>query len=155
MWGVHGVGGMLGIFLLGVFASTAINPAGGDGLMHGNAPFFVKQVVAVLGCSAYAFVFTYVMLWLIDRITPVAWARRPRSGLDEAHAWRDRVRGSADRRGHGGAGPVTTLPNLPDRCARRSSSGRARACRFPLEVRARRPSMPFSAPPAWRAWARR
>jgi hypothetical protein len=37
VWGVHGVGGMLGIILLGVFASTAINPAGGVGLIHGSA----------------------------------------------------------------------------------------------------------------------
>ena len=49
VWGVHGVGGFLGIVLLGVFATTAFNPAGTDGLLAGNADFFVKQLAAVVG----------------------------------------------------------------------------------------------------------
>jgi Amt family ammonium transporter len=71
VWGVHGVGGFLGIILLGVFATTAFNPAGTDGLIAGNGAFFFKQVVAVAVSSAWAFAFTYGMLWLIDRVTPV------------------------------------------------------------------------------------
>jgi Amt family ammonium transporter len=71
VWGVHGVGGALGIVLLGVFASTAFNPAGTDGLLFGNAGFFSKQVVAAAASSVWAFAFTYGMLWLIDRVTPV------------------------------------------------------------------------------------
>jgi ammonium transporter, Amt family len=72
VWGVHGVGGFLGILLLGVFASTAFNPAAGvDGLLMGNVSFFMKQVAAVLVSSAWAFAFTYGMLWLINKITPV------------------------------------------------------------------------------------
>jgi Amt family ammonium transporter len=71
VWGVHGVGGFLGIVLLGVFATTAFNPAGTDGLIAGNGPFFLKQLVAVAISSAWAFGFTYAMLWLIDRVTPV------------------------------------------------------------------------------------
>src|SRR6266568_6861129 len=35
VWGVHGVGGALGIVLLGVFATTSFNPAGADGLVFG------------------------------------------------------------------------------------------------------------------------
>jgi Amt family ammonium transporter len=71
VWGVHGVGGVLGTVALGVFASTAVNPAGADGLLAGNASFFVKEVVAVAGASAVAFVFTYGMLYVINMITPV------------------------------------------------------------------------------------
>jgi len=71
VWGVHGVGGLLGIILLGVFASTAVNPAGATGLIHGSATFFGKQVAAGLGCSLYAFAFTYAMLTVINLITPV------------------------------------------------------------------------------------
>ena len=71
VWGVHGVGGSLGIVLLGVFASKAWNPAGADGLLAGNASFFFVEVGAVLLASAWAFVFTYGMLWLIDRIATV------------------------------------------------------------------------------------
>ena len=71
VWGVHGVGGFLGIVLLGVFATTAFNPHGADGLLAGNPAFFVKQLAAVAVSSVWAFVFTYGMLWLIDRVTPV------------------------------------------------------------------------------------
>ena len=71
VWGVHGVGGALGIALCGVFASTVFNPAGVDGLLRGNARFFFVQVLAVLIATVWAFVFTYGMLWLIDRITAV------------------------------------------------------------------------------------
>jgi Amt family ammonium transporter len=57
--------------LLGVFATTAFNPAGTDGLIAGNWLFFFQQLVAVAVSSAWAFGFTYAMLWLIDRVTPV------------------------------------------------------------------------------------
>ncbi len=72
VWGVHGVGGFIGVILLGIFASVAFNPGGGvDGLIAGNPSFFWKQVVAVLVSSVWAFGFTYGMLWLINLITPV------------------------------------------------------------------------------------
>ncbi|MFH1118410.1 MAG: ammonium transporter [Bacteroidota bacterium] len=72
VWGVHGVGGVLGTILLGVFATSAINPmVTTQGLMYGESSFFFKQVVAVLGASAYAFIFTYLMLALINLLTPV------------------------------------------------------------------------------------
>ena len=85
VWGVHGVGGFLGIVLLGVFATTTFNPDGANGLWHGNATFFFKQLAAVGLSSAWAFGFTCGMLWLIDHVTPVrvadaeetwAWTRR-------------------------------------------------------------------------------
>ena len=69
VWGVHGMGGVFGTILLGVFASSAIN--GQSGLLEGNTSFFFKEAVAVIGASAYAFIFTYVMLILINYITRV------------------------------------------------------------------------------------
>ncbi len=71
VWGVHGVGGFLGIVLCGVFASIAVDPRGTNGLIHGNAHFFGVQVAAVCISSIWAFLFTYGMLWLIDRVTTV------------------------------------------------------------------------------------
>jgi Amt family ammonium transporter len=83
VWGVHGVGGALGIVLLGLMASTAVNSAGADGLFHGNAVFFWKQVATVVGSSIYAFGFTYVMLWIINKITEVRTSEGDEaSGLD-------------------------------------------------------------------------
>jgi Amt family ammonium transporter len=71
VWGVHGIGGGLGVILLGVFASKAMNSAGADGLMSGGTDFFGKQCIAVVGAAVYAFVFTYVMLAVINMITKV------------------------------------------------------------------------------------
>ncbi len=71
VWGVHGVGGFIGVIFLGIFASKAWNPAGADGLLLGGVGFFGKQCAAVAISSVWAFGFTYGMLWLIDRITPV------------------------------------------------------------------------------------
>ncbi|MEZ4649270.1 MAG: ammonium transporter [Candidatus Eisenbacteria bacterium] len=84
VWGVHGVGGALGIILLGVFGSTAINAAGADGLLLGGTAFFGKQVAAVAGSSVYAFAFTWAMLWLIDRVTKVRTTEQMESTLDES-----------------------------------------------------------------------
>ncbi|MEX0787697.1 MAG: ammonium transporter [Anaerolineales bacterium] len=88
VWGVHGVGGFLGVVLLGVFASTVWNPAetgGVDGLLRGNTEFFLKQVAAVGLSSAWAFLVTLGMLRVIDRITPVRVSSKgEKLGLDEA-----------------------------------------------------------------------
>jgi Amt family ammonium transporter len=84
VWGVHGVGGSLGIILLGVFASKAWNPAGADGLLAGNGSFFVVEVEAVLLAAVWSLAFTYGMLWLIDRVTPVrVSAETEEAGLDQ------------------------------------------------------------------------
>jgi Amt family ammonium transporter len=79
VWGVHGVGGFIGVIFLGIFASKAWNPAGADGLLLGGTGFFLKQCAAVAISSVWAFAFTYGMLWLIDRITPV----RVDAGVEE------------------------------------------------------------------------
>jgi Amt family ammonium transporter len=85
VWGVHGVGGFLGIVLLGIFATTAFNPNGANGLLSGNPSFFVKELAAVLLSSIWAFGFTFGMLWLIDRVTRVHVAPGEEElGLDQA-----------------------------------------------------------------------
>jgi ammonium transporter, Amt family len=85
VWGVHGIGGCLGTILLGVFASKSMNAAGADGLLAGNAGFFMKQVIAVVAACVYGFVFTYGMLALINKITPVKVSETEEDlGLDES-----------------------------------------------------------------------
>jgi len=85
VWGVHGVGGFLGILMLGVFANQQFNPAGTNGLLYGNPAFFMKQVVAVLFSSVWAFVFTYAMLRIIDMFTTVKVDEMSEEiGLDES-----------------------------------------------------------------------
>ena len=85
VWGVHGVGGTLGVILLGVFATTAVNANGADGLIFGGTSFFFKQLISVIGASVYAFVFSYVSLIIINKITPVSTtAEEETEGLDTA-----------------------------------------------------------------------
>jgi ammonium transporter, Amt family len=85
VWGVHGIGGVLGTILLGVFASKAVNANGTDGLWFGNGSFLFKQFIAVAAASAYAFVFTYIMLSLINMITRVRVSEAEENiGLDAA-----------------------------------------------------------------------
>jgi len=85
VWGVHGVGGFIGILLLGVFATKTFNSAGVDGLFKGGSSFFLKQCAAVGISSVWAFVFTLGMLWAINKITPVRVVDSDQElGLDEA-----------------------------------------------------------------------
>ncbi len=71
VWGVHGVGGCLGVVLLGVFADSAVNSTGANGLILGNSSFFFLQLGVTIGAAIYGFGFTYVMLMIINKITPV------------------------------------------------------------------------------------
>ena len=70
VWGVHGVGGFLGIVLLGLFADQRFNPERQQWAVHGDSSFFYKQLAAVLFSSAWAFIFTYGMLKVINLFTP-------------------------------------------------------------------------------------
>src|SRR6516225_476471 len=60
--GVHGVGGILGAILTGVFASKAINPAGNDGLLYGNPGLVVTQLIAVGATIVFVMAGTAVIL---------------------------------------------------------------------------------------------
>ncbi|WP_211474096.1 ammonium transporter [Collimonas humicola] len=83
VWGVHGVGGMAGTILLGVFASKAWNANGADGLLLGNTSFFLAQCGAVIVSGIWAFAFTYGMLWLINLFTPVKVGAATQDRMDE------------------------------------------------------------------------
>jgi Amt family ammonium transporter len=83
VWGVHGIGGMLGIICLGFFGSITINPTGSNGLLHGGSGFFFTQLLAVVISSIYAFVFSYVMLWIISKVMQVKLTKEEEEkGLD-------------------------------------------------------------------------
>jgi len=63
--GIHGVGGLIGTLCLGLFASSAVNPAGPDGLLHGSVVQLVKQVVGVLVVGVYSFVVSWVLFKVV------------------------------------------------------------------------------------------
>ena len=71
VWGIHGVGGVLGIISLGIFALKSANSAGADGLLAGGTLFFGFEVLSVVIATAWAFIFSYYALKVIDMFTPV------------------------------------------------------------------------------------
>jgi Amt family ammonium transporter len=71
VWAAHGVGGLMGTILLGVFAYLTVNAAGADGLVAGSVSFFGKQVAAAALVAAYAFVATWVILKVLNRFEEV------------------------------------------------------------------------------------
>jgi Amt family ammonium transporter len=85
VFGVHGVGGIIGALATGLFATTSINPAGFDGLFYGNPGQLLTQLIAVVVTGVYAAVMTYLLLKLINlavgiRVSPEEEAR----GLDSS-----------------------------------------------------------------------
>jgi len=66
VFGVHGVGGIVGALLTGVFATTTVNPAGFDGLLYGNPAQLGIQALAVVIAAGYAAIVTFVILKVLD-----------------------------------------------------------------------------------------
>ncbi len=64
--GIHGVGGLWGALATGLFASTAVNPDGANGLFFGNAGQFVTQAIGAGAAIAYSVVLTFIILKVID-----------------------------------------------------------------------------------------
>ena len=64
--GIHGVGGAIGIFATGLFASKLINPAGANGLFFGNPGQVFIQLATIGASLAFALVGTFIILKLID-----------------------------------------------------------------------------------------
>jgi Amt family ammonium transporter len=66
--GVHGVGGTTGALLTGVFATTAINAAGRQGLVYGNPSQLLIQLVGVIAAWVLSFALSFVFLKLVDAL---------------------------------------------------------------------------------------
>jgi len=66
VFAVHGVGGILGMLAVGVFASLAVNSAGADGLLLGNGSQLLKQLIGVVTVGAYAFGVSMALGKLVD-----------------------------------------------------------------------------------------
>ncbi|ALW85121.1 ammonia channel protein [Hymenobacter sedentarius] len=67
----HGVGGMVGLIMTGIFASKAVNSAAVDGLAYGGTTLFLKHLLSLVLVSAFAFGASFVLLKITDLITPL------------------------------------------------------------------------------------
>ncbi len=63
--GVHGIGGLWGALATGLFASTAVNPGGANGLFFGNPGQFVIQAVGALAAIAYSLAVTFIIIKIV------------------------------------------------------------------------------------------
>ncbi|RFM27591.1 ammonium transporter [Deminuibacter soli] len=67
----HGIGGMVGMLLTGIFATKTVNSGGNDGLFYGNAAFFLTQVKALLIVVGYSFIVSFGIFKFINFIQPL------------------------------------------------------------------------------------
>ncbi|HEY9723943.1 MAG TPA: ammonium transporter [Oscillatoriaceae cyanobacterium] len=83
---VHGVGGILGALLTGVFACKALNPGGANGLLYGNPHQLVVQAIAVAATVAFSAGSTFVILKAIAAFKGLRVQRAVElQGLDTYH----------------------------------------------------------------------
>jgi Amt family ammonium transporter len=88
VFGVHGVGGIVGTLLAGVFATAAVSmgpdtPEGIRGLIDGNPRQLLIQLYGVLATIGWCAVATYVILKLTDVLTPLRASKEQEvAGLD-------------------------------------------------------------------------
>jgi Amt family ammonium transporter len=110
--GVHAVGGMLGALLIGVFADTAFNELGGDGLLAGGGLALLgKQLVAVLATLAFSFTLSYRILKLVDAAVGLRVTEEDElTGLDLAQ---HEEAGYAFGEGGGGMAPTPPAEPVP------------------------------------------
>lgn len=85
----HGVGGMVGLIMTGIFANGAVNSvvtmegAKGNGLAYGETALFIEHMIALVVVSAFAFAMSYALLWISDKIIPLRVnEEEERMGLD-------------------------------------------------------------------------
>lgn len=79
----HGTGGIVGGVLTGVFATTAVNAAGANGLLAGNPGLLGPQVLGLVAAGVWSFVFTFVVAKILDKTIGLAVTEREEEvGLD-------------------------------------------------------------------------
>jgi ammonium transporter, Amt family len=71
VWACHGMGGVWGALMTGLFATNLINPAGADGLFYGNPGQFLVQAAAVAASALLAFGATFLIVTALKRTVGV------------------------------------------------------------------------------------
>jgi ammonium transporter, Amt family len=79
----HGVGGMVGMLMTGVFATVAVNAAGNNGWANGNFDFFLTQLKAMGIAVGYSFTVSFLIFKLINSVVPIRVSdKEEEEGLD-------------------------------------------------------------------------
>jgi len=81
----HGVGGIVGMLLTGVFATKTVNAAGVDGLFYGNPEFFFTQLKGATIVIIFSFVMSFLIFKVINLIQPIrVSSEEEEEGLDSS-----------------------------------------------------------------------
>lgn len=67
----HGIGGIVGMLMTGIFATKSVNSAGADGLFYGNTTFFLIQLKALVIVVLYSFTVSFMIFKFINFILPL------------------------------------------------------------------------------------
>lgn len=67
----HGIGGIVGMILTGVFSSSKINAAAVDGLAYGGTEFFLKQLAGCGIVVAFSLVMGFILFKIVDVLNPI------------------------------------------------------------------------------------
>jgi Amt family ammonium transporter len=65
---VHGVGGTVGTIATGLFAEKAVNAAGNNGLLFGNAHQLLVQSLSLIVAVAFAVIMTFIIFKIVDAL---------------------------------------------------------------------------------------
>ena len=80
----HGIGGMVGMLMTGIFATKTVNSGGNDGWFYGNPSFFFTQLKAMAIVVAYSFTVSFLIFKFINFILPLrVTPEEEELGLDE------------------------------------------------------------------------
>ena len=69
-WGVHGIGGLIGALLTGIFAEVRFTPWGDDGLAFGNPAQLYENAVGAFAALAWAMGITALIIKIMDLVWP-------------------------------------------------------------------------------------
>ncbi len=67
----HGVGGIVGMILTGIFATKTVNSAGPNGLLYGDTAFFLTQLKALCIVIPFSFIVSFAIFKLVNLIEPI------------------------------------------------------------------------------------
>jgi Amt family ammonium transporter len=67
----HGIGGMVGMIMTGIFATTNVNSGGNNGLFYGNPAFLFTQLKGLAIVVAYSFSVSYAIFKFINWVMPM------------------------------------------------------------------------------------
>lgn len=91
----HGLGGMVGMVLTGIFATKNVNGAGGTGLWYGDSALFISQLKGLAIVVTYSFTVSLVIFKVLNLLNPIRVSQKEEEkGLDETQHGEKYVQGT-------------------------------------------------------------